>query len=841
VPIIITKVEKEYVVETQTQTFTITSTTTTCDNWYRHCAPHTFVLTETQLVPTTIWCAPGGCGPHAKRRPEKITKTVINYEIITLKSVCTKTETETILQRVAVPCHARGIQCPPNPVSRTITKYIPKTIPYQCVVTKTVRQHHKRGFDPDADFCTAMETSTRIRDVPNLCRRPPCGKKVITETITETVVRPCVKTKKVFVPTTVHKVRPVKCTFTEIESVTEVVTCRLKPCPPKTKTKYITATKIKPCIQKETDVVTKAIPVPVPKPFPVKCTVTEVNTVKEVVTCYPKPCPPKTKTKYITTTKVRPCIQKETETVIKKVPISFPVPVPKPFPVPVKCTVTEFETLRETVTCYPKPCKPKTKTRVVTTTKIQPCVVKETVAIPKPFPVKCTYTTTETAFVKYPVTCTKYPCPKTRTVVDLQTKTIVRPCIVRETETATKIRHIPVPVVEEKFVTKTQKVPVTRKVPVICSVTETLTKYRTVPKHCDKHPCAVETITDYVPVVKTKHCVVKETETDVVTKTKHHHHIHKETETELLTKTKHHHHLHELTETDTVTKTKHHHHIQKETDTAFVTQTKHHHHLHEITETAVATETQHHHHFHVATKTKLCRVTETKVSIYTTKKWRVKTAPPVTKTTTITRIKTKPCVVTETIPVPYGIPKPVAYTKSVPVPYPVPVPVEHKVPVPCREVPCPPPVCNERPCPPPPNGPCYEPPNCVPPSYKKFKRHDDDQSPTTPILAVRQCDERGVILHFDRNGILRDQLNRIGYIADNFQFQFDLPVQAGGYGEGDFSERIDSRDGAVYLTWRNNDVFYRCRSGNFYNLYSQAIGDHCEPTRIRMYHCTVNS
>ena len=101
----------------------------------------------------------------------------------------------------------------------------------------------------------------------------------------------------------------------------------------------------------------------------------------------------------------------------------------------------------------------------------------------------------------------------------------------------------------------------------------------------------------------------------------------------------------------------------------------------------------------------------------------------------------------------------------------------------------------------------------------------------------RQCDAQGVILKFDGTGLLRDQLNRIGYIADNFQFQFDLPVQAGGYGERDFSKYKDPGTGDVFLTWLGSPDFYKCRSGNFENLYSQSIAPHCEVTKIMIFDC----
>ena len=118
-----------------------------------------------------------------------------------------------------------------------------------------------------------------------------------------------------------------------------------------------------------------------------------------------------------------------------------------------------------------------------------------------------------------------------------------------------------------------------------------------------------------------------------------------------------------------------------------------------------------------------------------------------------------------------------------------------------------------------------------------LKRCNDDQCAPPPTVFTLQCDTNGVILHFDSDGLLRDQLNRIGYIADNFQFQFDLPVQSGGYGEKDFGKYKDPKTGDVFLTWRGSSDFYKCQSGNFDNLYSQSIGGQCMPTRIMIFHC----
>lgn len=641
----------------------------------------------------------------------KVTKTVVDYEVITIESICTKTETETQYRRVPIPC--RRHPCPSKAETTTLTKFFPKTIPYPCVVTKevTVTKEAPR-------VCTYTETQLVFRERPQFqCDRKPCGPKTITETLVDTVTRACVRTKHVPVPTTIIqpiiKPVPVKCTVTELETVLERVTCRAKPCPPKTITKVLTHTKVQPCVVKETDVVTKNIPIPVPQPFPVKCiyTTTETHMQKILITCTKYPCP-KTKTStitdFLTKTVVKPCIQKETE-VLTKV---------KSFPVVVK----EKEYVTKT----------------------------ESVPVTKRIPVMCTVTEVKTKIRPVPVICTRHPC-KVETVTDYIPVEVVRTC--KETETVTKRKLFPV---KE-----------------MCTVTETATKLRVVPVKCPQKPCKPSTVTEYIPVVKTKACIRKETETEVV------------------------------------------HHTLKETETSVITTTKH----------------------------TVCRVTETEVLTHTRSKFRIISCPPETSTEVLTVTKTKPCIVTETLPVPYPVPEP--YTMEVPVPLPYPVPV----PVPCKEIPCPAPTpCKKGPCPPPPVGPCYVDESCHhPPKPVKSKRWnnkgcDDHQClPTPPVFQthIRECDVNGVTLHFDSNGLLRDQLNRIGYIADNFQFQFDLPVQSGGYGENEFGEYKDPKTGDVFLTWRGSADFYKCRSGIFHNLYSQSIGGQCEVTKIMVFHCVV--
>ena len=607
------------------------------------------------------------------------------------------TRTETETEYQTIQVPCHARHCPPKPLTTTVTRFIPKDVLYPCLVTEKVTV----SKNPH-DYCTYFETTLNTIEIPDTqCLVRPCPPKPIIETITETVTRPCVKIKPYPVPAPTTTTVPVMCTKTEIEVVTKTVTCRKKPCPQKTFTETVTHTKVQSCVVKET----------------------------------------------------------ETDTVTKKIPVEIPV----------------------------------------------------TVIEPRPFPVRCTYTTTETEIRTISVTCTKYPCPKTKTVTDYLTKTVVKPCIQKETDTVTKVKPFPVVIKETSLVTTTEISSVKVPVKVLCTVTETETKVRRLPG---------TTVTEYVPVKVTRICRETETETATVTELKHYPVIQVCTVTETATKLR-------IVPVKCPAPP-----CESSTITEYIPVTKTKKCIQKQTETAVVTTTKHHHHVHTTTLQTVCTVTDTEVLTSTISKYCLVPCPPKTTTLTNTITRTKPCVITETLPIPYPIPKPYPYT----------------VPVPCREVPCSaPPACDEYPCPPPPEGPCYEDWPCYPEPRNGYRapakrsNPDDGQNPVPlnvfQAFNVRHCDAEGVILHFDSNGLLRDQLNRIGYIADNFQFQFDLPVQSGGYGEKDFGKYKDPKTGDILLTWRGSQDFYRCRSGIFDNLYSQSIGGQCNVTQIMIFPC----
>lgn len=74
---------------------------------------------------------------------------------------------------------------------------------------------------------------------------------------------------------------------------------------------------------------------------------------------------------------------------------------------------------------------------------------------------------------------------------------------------------------------------------------------------------------------------------------------------------------------------------------------------------------------------------------------------------------------------------------------------------------------------------------------------------------------------------LTDQNGRTGYIASNYQFQFDKPPQAGAIYTAGFSI---CGNGSLALGGSN--IFYQCLSGNFYNLYDRKWAAQCSPVTV---------
>ncbi|PSS28295.1 hypothetical protein M430DRAFT_165380 [Amorphotheca resinae ATCC 22711] len=99
-------------------------------------------------------------------------------------------------------------------------------------------------------------------------------------------------------------------------------------------------------------------------------------------------------------------------------------------------------------------------------------------------------------------------------------------------------------------------------------------------------------------------------------------------------------------------------------------------------------------------------------------------------------------------------------------------------------------------------------------------------------LSKRACGDPGSLVITLGNGQLHDAQGRTGYIASNYQFQFDGPPQAGAIYTGGYSV---CSNGSLALG--GSAIFYECLSGSFYNLYDRHWADQCEPILIDILPC----
>lgn len=111
---------------------------------------------------------------------------------------------------------------------------------------------------------------------------------------------------------------------------------------------------------------------------------------------------------------------------------------------------------------------------------------------------------------------------------------------------------------------------------------------------------------------------------------------------------------------------------------------------------------------------------------------------------------------------------------------------------------------------------------------------------TTPGLKrdveKRACGSPGALVINLANGVLTDSQGRTGYIASNYQYQFDKPPQAGAIYTAGFSA---CSNGSLALG--NSAVFWQCLSGNFYNLYDRNWAPQCKPILLQIVPCSGGS
>ena len=106
------------------------------------------------------------------------------------------------------------------------------------------------------------------------------------------------------------------------------------------------------------------------------------------------------------------------------------------------------------------------------------------------------------------------------------------------------------------------------------------------------------------------------------------------------------------------------------------------------------------------------------------------------------------------------------------------------------------------------------------------------------------CRSNSTLMITLENGVLKDAHGRTGYIASNFQFQFDDPPQAGAIFTSGFSvchhdaHGEDGQDGgsgnSPTLALGGSKVFWQCLSGHFYNIYDRHWAEQCSPVEVQV-------
>lgn len=147
-----------------------------------------------------------------------------------------------------------------------------------------------------------------------------------------------------------------------------------------------------------------------------------------------------------------------------------------------------------------------------------------------------------------------------------------------------------------------------------------------------------------------------------------------------------------------------------------------------------------------------------------------------------------------------------------------------KAPVPEAPVPKAPAPQAPAPKAPAPKAPAPEPPT---PAITSSSSTTAVAAASTPTSGLKACAQDGALAITLEDGILKDQKGRTGYIAANYQFQFDGPPQAGALYTSGFTL---CNNGSLALGGSN--VFYQCLSGDFYNLYDRYWAAQCSPVTI---------
>lgn len=113
-----------------------------------------------------------------------------------------------------------------------------------------------------------------------------------------------------------------------------------------------------------------------------------------------------------------------------------------------------------------------------------------------------------------------------------------------------------------------------------------------------------------------------------------------------------------------------------------------------------------------------------------------------------------------------------------------------------------------------------------------MQEHDEAAANHTFLQNAAGCKGSGTLVAQLTDGVLVDNHNRTGYIASNYQLQFDNPPQSGALYTAGFS-----RCGNDSLALGPSATFWQCASGTFFNLYDRWWAEQCEPVDILVLPC----
>jgi hypothetical protein len=113
-----------------------------------------------------------------------------------------------------------------------------------------------------------------------------------------------------------------------------------------------------------------------------------------------------------------------------------------------------------------------------------------------------------------------------------------------------------------------------------------------------------------------------------------------------------------------------------------------------------------------------------------------------------------------------------------------------------------------------------------PSSSNSSSTGEDDDRFVNDIVSCRHNDS--LQLHLS-DSVLTDALGRTGYIASNYQFQFDAPPQSGSLYTSGWGVCANGS-----LSLGGQATFWQCLSGDFYNLYDRWWAGQCSEVVLRV-------